>query len=88
MFNYGANQWPAQQPNFRPVMLAYLDVMLDLSARMMRGLALSLELPEDYFANFCAGRHGERAAVCIIRRIPPGRGQDKRAPARIPILAA
>jgi isopenicillin N synthase-like dioxygenase len=55
MFNHGANQWPVQQPNFRPVMLAYLDVMLDLSARMMRGMALSLDLPEDYFADFCMG---------------------------------
>jgi isopenicillin N synthase-like dioxygenase len=54
MFNHGSNQWPAQQPNFRSVMLAYLDVMLDLSARMMRGMALSLDLPEDYFAGFCA----------------------------------
>ena len=54
MFNHGTNQWSAQQPNFRPVMLAYLDVMLDLSARMMRGMALSLDLPEDYFADFCA----------------------------------
>jgi isopenicillin N synthase-like dioxygenase len=53
MFNHGPNQWPAQQPNFRPVMLAYLEVMLDLSARMMRGMALSLDLPEDYFADFC-----------------------------------
>src|SRR5271156_1472978 len=34
MFNHGANQWPAQRPNFRPVMQAYLDVMLDLSVRM------------------------------------------------------
>jgi isopenicillin N synthase-like dioxygenase len=53
MFNHGTNQWPVQQPNFRPVMLAYLDVMLDLSARMMRSMALSLDLPEDYFADFC-----------------------------------
>lgn len=54
MFNHGANQWPAQRPNFRPVMTAYLDVMLDLSARMMRGIALSLDLPEDYFAHYCS----------------------------------
>ncbi len=50
MFNHGANQWPAQRPRFRPVMEAYRDVMLELSARMMSGIALSLELPEDYFA--------------------------------------
>jgi isopenicillin N synthase-like dioxygenase len=52
-FNHGANQWPASQPNFRPVMMAYLDVMLDLSARVMRGIALSLDLPEQYFEDFC-----------------------------------
>lgn len=54
MFNHGANQWPAQRPNFRPVMMRYLEVMLELSARMMRGIALSLDLPEDYFAAFCS----------------------------------
>ena len=54
MFNHGANQWPAQRPNFRPVMEAYLEVMLELSARMMRGIALSLEVPEDYFSHYCS----------------------------------
>jgi isopenicillin N synthase-like dioxygenase len=54
MFNHGANQWPAQRPSFRPVMQAYLDVMLDLSARMMTGIALSLDLPKDYFAHYCS----------------------------------
>lgn len=53
-FNHGANQWPALRPNFRPVMEAYLEVMLELSARMMRGIALSLDLPEDYFAHYCS----------------------------------
>jgi len=54
MFNHGANQWPSQRPNFRPVMQAYLNVMLELSARMMSGIALSLDLPEDYFAHYCS----------------------------------
>lgn len=54
MFNHGPNQWPAQRPSFRPVMMAYLDVMLELSARMMRGIALSLDLPADYFAPYCS----------------------------------
>jgi isopenicillin N synthase-like dioxygenase len=54
MFNHGANQWPAERPSFRPVMLDYLDVMVDLSARLMRGIALSLDLPEDFFADFCS----------------------------------
>jgi len=53
MFNHGANRWPAQRPRFRPVMEAYLNVMLDLSARVMGGIALSLDQPEDYFAGYC-----------------------------------
>ena len=52
MFNHGANQWPAQRPNFRPVMMSYLDVMLELSTRMMTGIALSLDLPENYFEHY------------------------------------
>jgi isopenicillin N synthase-like dioxygenase len=66
-FNHGPNQWPSQRPNFRPVMQAYLDVMLGLSARMMRGIALSLDLPEDYFADYC------RDAMATIRLLhyPP-----------------
>jgi isopenicillin N synthase-like dioxygenase len=58
LFNHGANQWPASQPRFRPVMEAYLDVMMALAARMMGGLALSLDLPEDYFAGYCRDAMG------------------------------
>jgi isopenicillin N synthase-like dioxygenase len=53
MFNHGPNQWPAQRPNFQPVMEAYRDVMIALAGRMMRGLALSLDVAEDYFAHYC-----------------------------------
>lgn len=54
MFNHGANQWPVRRPNFRTVMQDYLEMMLDLSARMMLGIALSLDLSEDYFAHYCS----------------------------------
>jgi len=67
MFNHGPNQWPAQRPNFRPVMQAYLRVMLDLSARMMSGIALSLDLPEDYFADYCA----DAMATVRLLHYPP-----------------
>jgi isopenicillin N synthase-like dioxygenase len=66
-FNHGANQWPAQRPNFRAVMMAYLAVMLDLSARMMRGIALSLDLPENYFERYCS----DAMAMVRLLHYPP-----------------
>lgn len=67
MFNHGANQWPAARPRFRPVMQAYLDVMMELSARMMRGIALSLHLPEDDFAGYC----NDAMATVRLLHYPP-----------------
>ena len=51
-FNRGPNQWPADMPGFRPTMRAYFAAMLDLGERLMQGIALSLDLPEDHFAAF------------------------------------
>lgn len=52
-FNAGPNQWPEDVHGFRETMSEYFVAMLELSKRIMRGLALSLELPEDYFDDFC-----------------------------------
>lgn len=46
---YGANQWPEGIPGFREQMEGYLAELAALSRDMMRILALSLELPQDYF---------------------------------------
>ena len=53
-FNRGPNQWPPANPAFRTVMETYRDQMTALATRLLRGLALSLDLPESYFEAFCA----------------------------------
>lgn len=51
--NYGPNQWPAGVPDFKPVMSAYFEEMLRVSQEVLRGLALTLDVPADYFDAFC-----------------------------------
>ena len=47
--NHGPNPWPAEAPESRPKIEAYFIPMLDLGRHLMRMIALSLELPRDYF---------------------------------------
>jgi isopenicillin N synthase-like dioxygenase len=51
-FNHGPNQWPASLPAFEETMTAYYGAMSNLGAVLMRGMALALELREDYFDGF------------------------------------
>jgi isopenicillin N synthase-like dioxygenase len=53
LFNHGPNQWPAGLPGWRETIEAYVVQMQALCRLTMQALALSLELPEDYFAPFC-----------------------------------
>jgi isopenicillin N synthase-like dioxygenase len=47
---YGYNQWPDDLPGFREDVLAYHAAISDLSMRVVRLLALSLDLSADFFA--------------------------------------
>jgi isopenicillin N synthase-like dioxygenase len=46
---YGSNQWPDGMPGLREDVLAYHAAISDLSMRVVRLIALSLDLPRDYF---------------------------------------
>jgi isopenicillin N synthase-like dioxygenase len=46
---FGPNQWPSGMPLFREVTYAYHENMVALSKQLLRGIAISLDLPDDYF---------------------------------------
>eukprot|EP00775_Hariotina_reticulata_P010233 gene10233-10393_t len=48
---HGPNQWPSERllPGFRAVITGYFDAVTDLGRRLLRLVALSLDLPADYF---------------------------------------
>lgn len=46
---HGANQFPANPPEFAAVVLEYMHVMTQLGHALMSGLALSLQLDQGYF---------------------------------------
>lgn len=65
--NVGPNVWPAGAPRFRPVMERYYETMHGVSLTLLRGLALSLALPEDHFEGFAAGA----SATLRLLHYPP-----------------
>jgi isopenicillin N synthase-like dioxygenase len=64
--NHGPNQLPAL-PGFREHNERYFEACLHLGRRVMRILALSLEMPEDFFAPMVA----EPFALMCINHYPP-----------------
>jgi len=48
---HGPNRWPSEEtlPEYRPVVSAYIQQLCQLGRRMLHLLALSLDLPRDWF---------------------------------------
>ena len=51
----GPNQWPADVPELRQLVLAWQDRLHDVAQRVLRAFALSLEQPADIFEASCTG---------------------------------
>ena len=58
---HGANLWP-DIPGFRDPVLAYIAALTRLGHALMRGFALGLQLPEDWFA-----QHGTADPLVLLR---------------------
>lgn len=63
---FGHNQWPAL-PGFQEQMIDYYGAMSSLGAHLLRLLARSLEMPEDWFERF----HSPAAATLRLIKYPP-----------------
>lgn len=68
---FGPNQMPSQIPDFKGVCEQYHEAMLTLARQLTKGIALSLDLPGDYFAQ------RQRRPITIQRLLhyPPQQGQ-------------
>ncbi|RYZ03193.1 MAG: isopenicillin N synthase family oxygenase [Comamonadaceae bacterium] len=66
-FNTGPNQWPRDLPGFRTTMEAYFDAAYGLAATVVRGLALSLQLPWTHFDRYL----DDGAATLRLLHYPP-----------------
>jgi isopenicillin N synthase-like dioxygenase len=65
---HGRNLFPPQVPELGPLVLAYLDALTGVGQAVLRGVALSLGLEEDYFA---AGYTRDPTILFRIFSYPP-----------------
>lgn len=66
-FNFGQNQWPTECPNLKQVATDYLSAMTSLCEELMSLIALSLNLPDDFFNDFC---HDPLATLRLLHYPP------------------
>jgi isopenicillin N synthase-like dioxygenase len=66
-YGCGPNQWPQQLPGWREALLSYQQRMQQVSAALLRGIALSLRLEEDALDGFCE----DASAMLRLLHYPP-----------------
>jgi isopenicillin N synthase-like dioxygenase len=66
-FGIGPNHWPGELPGFRETLESYRDIMNTLARKMVRCMALSLDLAEDALDGFCE----EPSAMLRLVHYPP-----------------
>jgi isopenicillin N synthase-like dioxygenase len=71
---HGRNLFPAQVPELRGAVLAYIEALAGVAQAVMRGVALSLGLDEGYFAS---GYTKEPTLLFRIFRYPPAPPGDE-----------
>ncbi|QHI99794.1 isopenicillin N synthase family oxygenase [Xylophilus rhododendri] len=67
LHSYGRNQWPTELPEMAGQCAAYIAAMQALALRLMQLMALSLELPEDFFDH----THENPMGTLRLLRYPP-----------------
>ena len=72
----GPNQWPKFLPQMEPVSMAYFKAAHEVAHHLMRGFALGLDLPEDFFLR-SASQPLSRASYVYYPAQPPEAGEDQ-----------
>lgn len=72
----GQNRWPGFEPGLQTVSMAYFTAVHDVAHHLMRGFALGLDLPEDFFLR-TSDRPLSRASYVYYPAQPPELGADQ-----------
>jgi isopenicillin N synthase-like dioxygenase len=71
----GPNNWPADRPEFRAALSAYYEALGACGADLLRCVAISLDIDEDFFAASYRKRL-QRTQIIYYPPHPPQAGQD------------
>jgi hypothetical protein len=83
LLRYGHNLWPQDLPGFEAHSRLYYEAVRALSHRLLGVIALSLEMPEDFFAPVLKTPIAT-SACCTIRRSLTAPSTTRSVPVPIP----